>query len=60
MNRVVKILINNGYSKEAAYDLVKEVRAEMHDAIASGDYELAEEIMMDDLGLEPDYISDIL
>ena len=61
MNRVVKILMNrDGYTKEAAYDLVNEVRAEMQDAIACGDYDLAEEIIESDLGLEPDYIFDIL
>ena len=61
MNRVVKILMErDGYSKENAYDLVNEVRAEMQEAIADGDYELAEDIIMGDLGLEPDYIFDIL
>ena len=61
MNRVVKILMErDGYSKENAYSLVNEVRAEMQSTIASGDYELAEEIMMGDLGLEPDYLFDIL
>ena len=29
-------------------------------AIASGDYMLAEELMMSDLGLESDYLMDIL
>ena len=60
MNRVVKILMErDGYTKESAYDLVNEVRAEMQDAIAYGDYDLAEEIIESDLGLEPDYIIDI-
>ena len=61
MNRVVKILMKrDGLSKEDAYDLVNEVRAKMQDAIACGDYDLAEEIIESDLGLEPDYIFDIL
>lgn len=61
MNRVVKILMErDGLSKEDAYDLVKDVRAEMKDAIACGDYDLAEEIIESDLGLEPDYIFDII
>ena len=61
MNRVVEILMKrDGYSKEDAYDLVNDVRAEMQDAIACGDYDLAEEIIESDLGLEPDYIFDIL
>ena len=61
MNRVIEILMKrDGLSKEDAYDLVNEVRAEMQDAIACGDYDLAEEIIESDLGLEPDYIIDIL
>jgi hypothetical protein len=61
MNRVVKILMERDeLSKEDAYDLVKDVRSEMQDAIACGDYDLAEEIIESDLGLEPDYIFDIL
>ena len=61
MNRVIQILMErDGLSKENAYDLVNEVRAEMKDAIACGDYELAQEIIESDLGLEPDYIVDIL
>lgn len=61
MNRVIEILMKrDGLSKEDAYDLVNEVRAEMQDAIACGDYNLAEEIIESDLGLEPDYIFDIL
>ena len=60
MNRVVKILMKrDGLSKEEAYDLVNEVRVEMQEAIACGDYDLAEEIIESDLGLEPDYIIDI-
>ena len=60
MNRVIEILMKrDGLSKEDAYDLVNEVRAEMQDAIACGDYDLAEEIIESDLGLEPDYIIDI-
>ena len=61
MNRVIEILMKrDGLSKEDAYDLVNEVRAEMQDAIACGDYDLADEIIESDLGLEPDYIFDIL
>ena len=61
MNRVVEILMKrDGYSKQAATELVNDCRREIHDAIACGDYTLAEEIIMSDLGLEPDYIFDIL
>jgi hypothetical protein len=61
MRRVVKILMErDGYSKEEAIEIVNNCREEMNEAIADGDYELAEDIMACDLGLEPDYIFDIL
>ena len=61
MNRVVRILMNrDGYSEEEAIEIVNDCREEMNEAIANGDYELAEDILASDLGLEPDYIFDIL
>jgi DNA-binding GntR family transcriptional regulator len=61
MNRVVNILMKRDeYDEEEATELVRECRAEMLDAIESGDYDLAEDILASDLGLEPDYIFDIL
>lgn len=61
MNRVVSILMNrDGYSKEEAIEIINDCREEMNDAIADGDYNLAEDILACDLGLEPDYIFDIL
>jgi hypothetical protein len=50
----------DGYSKEEAIEIVNDCREEMNEAIAEGDYDLAEEIIESDLGLEPDYIVDIL
>lgn len=61
MNRVVKILMKrDGMSVEEAKDLVAEVVDMMNDAIAMGDYEEAQMIVEDELGLEPDYIPDLL
>jgi hypothetical protein len=61
MNRVVNILMNrDGYSKEEAIEILNDCREEMNEAIAYGDYDLAEDILAGDLGLEPDYIMDIL
>ena len=61
MNRVVRILMNrDGYSEEEAIEIVNDCREEMNEAIANGDYQLAEDILACDLGLEPDYIFDIL
>ena len=61
MNRVVNILMKrDGYSEEEAIEMVNDCREEMNEAIADGDYDLAEDILAGDLGLEPDYIFDIL
>lgn len=57
MNRIVNILMNrDGMSKKDAEDLVKETREEI---LASDPWEM-EDIMMDNLGLEPDYIFSLL
>ena len=61
MNRVVNILMKrDGYTKEEAIEAIKDCREEINEAIADGDYDLAEDIIACDLGLEPDYIMDIL
>lgn len=61
MNRVVKILMErDGYSEVEAREIIDDCREEINEAIADGDYDLAEDILACDLGLEPDYIFDIL
>ena len=61
MERIISILMKrDGISFEEARRLCEDVVDEIHMAIASGDYLLAEELMMSDLGLEPDYLMDIL
>lgn len=47
-------------TKEEAQEALDDCRSECEDAIASGDYALVEDIIADDLCLEPDYIFDIL
>lgn len=57
LNRIVYILMNrDGMSKKDAEDLVKETREEI---LAADPWEM-EDIMMDNLGLEPDYIFNLL
>ena len=61
MEKIINILMKrDGISFEEARRQCEDTVAEIHMAIASGDYMLAEELMMSDLGLEPDYIMDIL
>lgn len=57
MNRVVKILIErDGMAREEAEELINETREEI---LASDPFE-AEDIIADYLGLESDYIFDLL
>lgn len=57
MKKVVEILMErDGMNREEAKDLVKETR----DLLLSSDPWDADEIMADMLGLEPDYIMDLI
>ena len=62
MNRVVKILMErDGLTEAEAKAQVREAREEMYEAIADGyGTEDVEDIFSDYLGLEPDYIFDVL
>ena len=58
MNKIIKILMErDGISEEEARALVKETRAE---TMMLDDPCNADEVIMDYLNLEPDYISEIL
>lgn len=57
MNEVVKILMDrDGMTQKEAEELVNETREEI---LAADPWEI-EEIILNNLGLEPDYIFDIL
>jgi hypothetical protein len=57
MNNIIKILMErDGISRSEAKELVDETR----ELLLSSDPWEADEIMADQLGLEPDYIMDIL
>lgn len=61
MNKVVKILMErDGVSEEEAVDTVKQVKSEIYAAAESGDPDEVEDIMYSLLGLEMDYLFDIL
>jgi len=61
MNRVVKILMQrDGLTKEEAIDAINDARTEIYSAVEDGDYEEAEDIMQSLLGLEADYLLDII
>lgn len=61
MERVVKLIMKrDGLSYEDAKTEVSNTVDEMYEALESGDSEQVEEILMDNLGLEPDYIPQLL
>lgn len=61
MSKVVDILMKrDNITKEEAQNLVSRVSEEITNAIEASDYELVEDIMYSDLGLEMDYIDDVL
>ena len=60
-NRVVRILMHRDrITEEEAVSMVEATASEIYDAIEGTNCMEPEEIMMEELGLEPDYIFDIL
>lgn len=60
-DKVVDILMErDGLTKQEAEKQKTLTGAAVEDAIAAGDFDLVEDIMMSDLGLEMDYVFDIL
>ena len=61
MKSVKQILMDrDDITAEEAEELIEEVRKEIQIAASNGDYELVEDIMYGDLGLEMDYIFEFL
>ena len=61
MNSVIKVLMNrDGMSKEEAINYLEDVRDHINTCLAEGSYTDAEEIMYSELGLEMDYIFDVI
>lgn len=61
MKSVKRILIErDGMNESEAQDLIDAVREELNFAMENNDYELAEDIMYGDLGLEMDYIFELI
>lgn len=61
MKKVIAILMQrDGMTRDEAKKFLDDVMREVEDAIANGDYELAEDIWMGDVGLETDYLMEVL
>lgn len=54
------LMRRDGLTEADAKELVQDVRRQMQAAIEAGDYLAAEEIFTSELGLEPDYIMEVL
>jgi hypothetical protein len=61
MDNITEVLMRrDGLSKEDAKREVDNFREDIEDSIMSGNLEDIEDALMNDLGLEPDYLMDIL
>lgn len=61
VKRVVDILMaRDGISEEEAKQRVKDFHLSAKEAIENGDSDGVEELLQDDLGLEPDYLFDLI
>ena len=61
MNEIIKILMRrDNISYEDAREQVRICEENLEDAIKYGDYEMAMDIISNDLGLEPDYLPILL
>ena len=61
MNEIINILMRrDGISENEARNLIENCMLEIHEAIAAGRYMEAEDIFMEYLQLEPDYLINLL
>ena len=61
MDSITEVIMRrDGLSEEDAKREVDDFRADIEDSIMSGNLEDIEDALMNDLGLEPDYLMDIL
>ena len=61
MEKIIRILMRRDeMTRNEAEELVKDTMREVRSAIEAGDYNLAEDLFMGDLGLEPDYLLYVL
>lgn len=61
LSEIIRILMQrDGLSKTEAVETVKNFMEENSQLIENGDYDALEEALMGDLGLEPDYIEELI
>ena len=60
-NEIIEVLMKRDHmTKEEAINHYRYVKEMVNEAVADGDYDTAEDIMYSELGLEMDYIFDIM
>ena len=61
MNKIIEILINrDGMNEQEAIEYFNDVQEEAYELIEEGRLLNIEELILSDLGLEPDYIFDLI
>lgn len=61
MNEIIKVIMErDDMSEEEARELVNNIRAEAEPFIIEGDFQAVEDLLLDDLGLELDYMPEFL
>ena len=61
MEKIIEILMRrDDMNRKEAAEVVKEARKALMEAAADGDMEAAEEVLYDQLGLELDYLFDLI
>lgn len=61
MSEIIDILMKrDGVTKEEARNTLQETREMINDAIASGNFDEVEDIVYSELGLEMDYIDELI
>jgi len=61
MNEIISVLMRrDNLSKEEAREVVKETMESVRECIEEGDFEAAEDIFTSELGLEPDYLINVI
>lgn len=61
MNKIVEVLMHrDGMTKQEAENHLRYVKELANEAVATGSYDEVEDIMYSELGLEMDYIFDLL
>lgn len=61
MNSAVKVIMNrDSISEKEAEQMIEDIAEDVLIAVEDGDYDAVEDILMNELGLEMDYIFDIV